>query len=154
MQHHPVDYFNTTEGCNDEMDSEEQLITRRRKLLHQEILRSSQADVAKRAGKPDRQIADMVNGRKSFGDSVAREIGPKIRPDLHRDWLIFADEELIEEQHVSSLDRRIASRREALIQDIVKLLRATNEEGLGTVYAVSKLEAERHPLINQLSSCQ
>jgi len=35
-----------------------------------------------------RQINDMASGRKSFGDKVAREIGPLIRADLPDDWLL------------------------------------------------------------------
>ena len=101
VQHHSVGYFDSSIWCNKKMGIEEELVTRRRRLLKQEINKTSQADVARRANKPDRQIGDMAEGRKSFGDSVAREIGPLIRPDLPRDWLIFADEHLFENGSVT-----------------------------------------------------
>jgi len=48
--------------------------------------------VAKKAGKPDRQINDMAAGRKPFGDRISKQIGPLIRPDLPRDWLIYPED--------------------------------------------------------------
>ncbi|MDR1708596.1 MAG: helix-turn-helix domain-containing protein [Candidatus Accumulibacter sp.] len=64
---------------------------RRRELLKAEISKQGLSVVARRANKPDRQINDMAAGRKSFGAEIAAEIGEMIRPDLPRDWLIFAD---------------------------------------------------------------
>lgn len=60
----------------------------RRELLAAEVERQGQSVVANKAKKADRQIADMIAGRKSFGDKIAREIGPLIRPDLPLDWLL------------------------------------------------------------------
>lgn len=60
----------------------------RRQLLKTEIEEQGLAVVAKKAGKPDRQINDMAAGRKTFGDKIARAIGPLIRPDLAPDWLL------------------------------------------------------------------
>lgn len=136
------------------MGIDEELVARRRRLLKQEIDKTSQADVARRAGKPDRQIGDMAEGRKSFGDSVAREIGPLLRPDLPRDWLIFADEYLIDIGRVSPFELRAMSKREERIQSVVKLIRSMNDSGIGTIEAIAKLEAERNPLINQVASSQ
>lgn len=67
---------------------DETIKTLRQALLRAEIKRYGLHAVAKRANKPDRQINDMAAGRKSFGDKVAREIGPLIRPDLPVDWLL------------------------------------------------------------------
>ena len=69
VQHHSVEYFAEPVWCNHPMGTDEELVARRRLLLKQEIDKTSQADVARRAGKPDRQIGDMAEGRKSFGVS-------------------------------------------------------------------------------------
>lgn len=42
---------------------------------------------AKRFGKPDRQINDMIAGRKSFGEKVARDMETHFAPDLEPGWL-------------------------------------------------------------------
>lgn len=68
------------------MDTE--MVAARRKLLALEVESKGLANVSRMAKKPDRQISDMVTGRKAFGDRVAREIGPLIRPDLPKDWLL------------------------------------------------------------------
>lgn len=154
VQHHLVEYFTKPVWCNRQMGTDQELVTRRRQLLKQEIDKTSQADVARRAGKPDRQIGDMAEGRKSFGDSVAREIGPLLRPDLPRDWLIFADEYLIGNGSVSPFELRAMSRREERIQSVVKLIRSMNESGIGTIEAIARFEAERNPLVNQFASSQ
>lgn len=154
LQHRLVEYLDTSVWCNCQMEPDEQLVSRRRRLLKQEIDKTSQADVARRAGKPDRQIGDMAEGRKAFGDSVSREIGPKIRPDLPRDWLIFADEYLLDSGNVTPFEMRAMSKREGRIQSVVKMIRAMNESGIGTVEAIARLEVERNPLINQVKSSQ
>lgn len=154
MQHRAVEYLDVPAWCNRAMEPDEKLVARRRQLLKQEIAKSSQADVARRAGKPDRQIGDMAEGRKAFGDSVAREIGPKLRPDLPRDWLIFADEFLIDTGNVTAFEMRARSKREDRIQSVVKMIRSMNDSGIGTVEAVARMEVERNPLINQLASSQ
>jgi len=143
LQHHSVEYFAEPVWCNREMDPDEELVSRRRKLLKQEIARSSQADVARRAGKPDRQIGDMAEGRKAFGDSVAREIGPRLRPDLPRDWLIFADDSINVEKRegdqeapypIFSIDEVTT---EGLIDALAK--RLTKKTPSVMEYAISKI---------------
>ena len=52
-------------------------------LVEQEGL----ANVARRAGKPDRQINDMLAGRKSFGEKVARDIEARLAPEHPAGWL-------------------------------------------------------------------
>lgn len=69
-----------------------QLHEARRALLKAEIKRIGLTAVAELANKPPRQINDMAAGRKTFGDSIAKEIGPKIRPDLPIGWLVYPDE--------------------------------------------------------------
>lgn len=64
------------------------LTNTRRELLAKEVGERGLSVIAKLVGKPDSQIKDMIAGRKSFGDKVAREIGPIIRPDLRPDWLL------------------------------------------------------------------
>lgn len=71
--------------------SDSPIVAKRRLLLQAEISARGLAVVAKVCQKPDRQILDMVKGRKSFGDGIARTIGPLLRPDLHPSWLILAD---------------------------------------------------------------
>lgn len=78
------------------MEKEDDKITKaRRALLRAEIKRLGLSTIAKMAGKPDRQINDMTK-KKSFGDKIAREIGPLIRPDLAPDWLLSPDLSVLE----------------------------------------------------------
>lgn len=71
--------------------TEKELADERRRLLNLEIKDQGLSSIAGRLKKPSSQILDMAMGRKSFGDGAARIMGPIIRPDLPRDWLIFAD---------------------------------------------------------------
>lgn len=70
-------------------------ITARRTLLRQEVQAHGQAEVSRRAQKPDRQIGDLIAGRVSFGDRIAKDI-EQIRPDLPQGWLVFAEKTLSE----------------------------------------------------------
>lgn len=63
----------------------------RRANLGAIVERDGLASVAKRVGKPDRQINDMLAGRKSFGEKVARDIEKKYAPDLSPGWLDKVD---------------------------------------------------------------
>ncbi len=73
----------------------------RRALLQAEVNRQGLANVARAAGKPDRQINDMIAGRKSFGEKVAREIESRLRPDLHAGWLVSPHLSLSSNTHPS-----------------------------------------------------
>jgi len=86
--------------------TKDEIVAARRTLLAREISSQGLSVVAKLSKKPDRQINDMAAGRKSFGDGIAKEIGPLIRPDLSRDWLVYPDlltslQPKSEEQNVS-----------------------------------------------------
>lgn len=59
----------------------------RRANLRFLIERDGLSSVARRAGKPDRQLNDMVAGRKSFGEKVARAIESSLDPSLKPGWL-------------------------------------------------------------------
>lgn len=59
----------------------------RRANLRFLIEREGLSSVARRAGKPDRQLNDMVAGRKSFGEKVARDIESHLDPSLKPGWL-------------------------------------------------------------------
>ena len=59
----------------------------RRANLRFLIERDGLSSVARRAGKPDRQLNDMVAGRKSFGEKVARAIELNLDPSLKPGWL-------------------------------------------------------------------
>lgn len=67
-----------TTCCNVAMETAEI----RRKILAEIVARDGLSSVAKRVGKPDSQINDMLNGRKSFGEKVARAIEKRYAPDL------------------------------------------------------------------------
>lgn len=45
------------------------------------VERDGLASASKRFGKPDSQINDMLAGRKSFGEKVARDMESKYSPD-------------------------------------------------------------------------
>ncbi len=65
------------------------IVASRRELLDAEVARQGLSIVARLAQKPASQIKDMIAGRKTFGDSIAIEIGPRIRPDLPKEWLVY-----------------------------------------------------------------
>lgn len=59
----------------------------RREKLRQIVEEMGLAAAARRFGKPDRQINDMLAKRKSFGERVAREMEEAFAPDLPAGWL-------------------------------------------------------------------
>jgi len=59
----------------------------RRANLRLLVERDGLSSVARRAGKPDRQINDMLAGRKSFGEKVARAIEKSLDPSRAPGWL-------------------------------------------------------------------
>lgn len=74
--------------CNAQMKNVADI---RRANLQLLVDRDGLASVARRAGKPDRQINDMLAGRKSFGEKVAREIELNIHPAMKPGWLDVAE---------------------------------------------------------------
>lgn len=122
----------------------------RAKLLADEISRQGLANVARKAGKPDRQILDMAAGRKSFGDRIAREIGEKIRPDLDRSWLIYPEVEypptLQESATILEINQNKPTRTYAddeidLIRDFEKLSDAGKAHARVMIKSLVDLEA-------------
>lgn len=61
----------------------------RRKNLARIVALHGLASAARRLGRPDRQINDMVVGRKSFGEKVARVLEHNYAPDLPSGWLDY-----------------------------------------------------------------
>jgi phage repressor protein C with HTH and peptisase S24 domain len=59
----------------------------RRRALRDLIARDGLSVVSKRAKKPERQLNDMVAGRKAFGEKVAREIEANLAPHEPSGWL-------------------------------------------------------------------
>lgn len=59
----------------------------RRENLRRLVERDGLSSIAKRAGKPDRQLNDMIAGRKSFGEKVARAIEAALDPARRAGWL-------------------------------------------------------------------
>lgn len=59
----------------------------RRLVLAHFVERDGLSSFAKRVGKPDSQINDMLAGRKSFGEKVARDIESKYDPSKPPGWL-------------------------------------------------------------------
>lgn len=59
----------------------------RRSNLRAIIERDGLSSAAKRFGKPDRQINDMLAGRKAFGEKVAREMERNYDPSMQPGWL-------------------------------------------------------------------
>ncbi|WP_316855710.1 S24 family peptidase [Ralstonia mannitolilytica] len=61
--------------------------TTRRRVLERLVDRYGLAQVAKRMGKPASQINDMLAGRKSFGEKVARAMEKAWDPSRHDFWM-------------------------------------------------------------------
>ncbi|RTL35398.1 MAG: helix-turn-helix transcriptional regulator [Rhodocyclaceae bacterium] len=59
----------------------------RRDRLRQIVEKMGLSPAAKRFGKPDRQINDMIAGRKSFGEKVASDMETEFAPDVAPGWL-------------------------------------------------------------------
>ena len=59
----------------------------RRQVLAYFVELDGLSSFAKRVGKPDSQINDMLAGRKSFGEKVARDIEVKYDPSRPTGWL-------------------------------------------------------------------
>lgn len=72
-----------TSCCNVQMD----IADTRRKNLQRLVQSEGLSVVARKCGKPDRQINDMLAGRKSFGEKVARAIEKKLSPEKPTGWL-------------------------------------------------------------------
>lgn len=68
---------------------EDPVIQLRRALLRAAVAASRLTDIAEKCEKPARQIKDMIEGRKAFGDRIARELEPKLRPNAPHGWLLF-----------------------------------------------------------------
>lgn len=127
-------------------------------LLKAEISRTGLTTVANKAKKPVRQINDMAAGRKPFGDRISKEIGPLIRPDLPRDWLLFPGEEAEPPAAIQSrepdIDPYIAipmpkTKRELRIEAIHAWLERTDEDGLLILLHEAEKAAGKFPLAKQ-----
>jgi hypothetical protein len=59
----------------------------RRSILRAIVERDGLSVAAKRFGKPDRQINDMIAGRKAFGEKVARAMEKNYAPERDPGWL-------------------------------------------------------------------
>lgn len=135
-----------------------QLALLRAELLQTEITAQGLSVIAKLTGKPPSQIADMAKGRKSFGDPISKEIGPKIRPDLPRDWLVFPEQLADTEQPLSvneppaapyKLDTSKKSKRTTRIEAITALLEITDEEGLAVMLHEARKISAQYPITKQ-----
>ncbi|WP_090721021.1 hypothetical protein [Nitrosomonas sp. Nm166] len=59
----------------------------RRANLQDIVNKIGLSETAKRFKKPDRQINDMLKGRKSFGEEVAKDVEDNYAPGVPHDWL-------------------------------------------------------------------
>lgn len=87
----------------------------RRANLRRLVERDTLASVSRRAGKPDRQINDMIAGRKAFGEKVARAIEGNLDPSRPAGWLdtpldanvLIYDKENVTPSALSSSESRL-----------------------------------------------
>ena len=140
------------------MMDRKQLAKLRADLLANEISKQGLSTIARLAKKPPSQIADMAKGRKTFGDPVSKEIGPLIRPDLPRDWLVFPEplSELIHPLTLNEppaapyiLDTTKKSKRTTRTESINALLDKTDEEGLAVMLHEAEKVAAQYPRAKQ-----
>jgi len=139
--------------------TKQEIVEARRALLSAEISKRGLSVVAKAANKPDSQILDMATGRKAFGDGIAKEIGPKIRPELPREWLIYP--ETIDADYPTSSDSqpqrqtameniselsRAPSLRELRINELKTISEQIDDEGLSELIGMAKLICKQRPL--------
>lgn len=60
---------------------------RRRKNLAALVNKYTQAKAGEKFNKPSRQLGDMIAGRKSFGEKIAREMERNYAPHYPAGWL-------------------------------------------------------------------
>lgn len=139
--------------------TKQETVQARRDLLSAEIGKRSLSAVAEAAGKPASQILDMATGRKAFGDGIAKEIGPKIRPDLPREWLIYPEttdapyptssdsqpQRHIAMENVSEIPKAM-SLRELRINELKTISEQIDDDGLLELIGMAKLIRNQRPL--------
>lgn len=86
-----------TKWCNQPMN---ELTEIRRANLRAIVARDGLSSAAKRFQKPDRQLNDMIAGRKSFGEKVARAMELSYDPSRRPGWLDEPDG--FQSQHVEA----------------------------------------------------
>lgn len=97
------------------------LVALRRQLLKREVDAHGNAAIARAAGKPDRQINDLIYGRTSFGDKIARQL-EAIRPDLPSGWLVLGQTQTAQtiEDQQRGIEYLIAARAENQTRQTLK----------------------------------
>jgi len=86
--------------------------------------------VAKKFKKPDRQINDMIAGRKSFGEKVARSMEENYAPNSPRGWLDETDNSItlsVEDRELLNLMRLVAKLPEGQRKALKSFFDAGNE---------------------------
>lgn len=133
--------------------TEDPVIQLRRLLLKAEVDAHGLAVVARRCEKPDRQLNDMIAGRKAFGDRIARELEGKLRPDLPHGWLLFPQSvgpsgqcaQTVRDGKIADLAKRKEDAR-PLMREIIDLCMSMNDEGLKAAKATCAGLAQQYPL--------
>ena len=137
--------------------TEKELADERRRLLTLEIAEQGLSSIAVRLKKPSSQILDMATGRKSFGDGAARIMGPIIRPDLPRDWLIFADSHEKATQMTGQADSEDRNRADnvsrlnpinPLVKELVTVAESISDRGIAELIGRAKEVFLQHPRAN------
>lgn len=122
----------------------------RRENLRRIVEREGLAVASRKFGKPDRQINDMLAGRKSFGEKVAHQMEAHYAPDRPRGWLSQrADAAQINEPAAQYKATPQVSRdlpRNKRVQRILDLLEVTDEAGVAVVLDKAEDMARKYPL--------
>ena len=109
--------------------------TTRLKNLAAIVERDGLAKASKKLGKPDRQINDMLAGRKSFGEGVALQMEFSYAPSLPPGWMSIStdstlndadDQKLKVIDHQPKLDAAGIQEKADIKKEAIKLLSEMN----------------------------
>lgn len=132
----------------------------RRENLRKIVERDGLAVAARQFGKPDRQINDMIAGRKSFGEKVARDMEENYAPNMPAGWMSKpnADTSVTDgAKHYFLTDRlagyesmpipviRPKTERDRAIERINGLLASTDDAGLAVVLDKAEEMSRQYP---------
>ena len=125
--------------CNSDMDIQD---TRRSKLQAM-VDAEGLSVVAKKFKKPDRQIKDMLERRKSFGEKVARQMELNYDPTMPAGWLDKKDAIKSDDDLLSILGLSRESLDLGQIERIRSFVKSSKEHQVEAILKIKVLEIEK-----------
>jgi len=129
----------------------------RRKNLAALVDKYTLAGVSRKFKKPDRQLGDMIAGRKSFGEKVAMEMEKNYAPDYPQGWLsseitIDPDDPEYKSPSTISNSNNIEPNKDTRLAFAERLIEICTEKGLkahGRQAALARLLKVTQPAVKK-----